>query len=1122
MPDESSPWLGLSTPRVVQLVGLGEALTLFERTWRYPAPPRLESALQLRATVELGPLASRRLGPQYAWRSETLRAATSFGFQPVGGAGLGPACACSCGAPLPCAHVCALLLDLGASEPLRAALAAGEVPDPVWLDLKARRAAFLGELQVIESASVWAPSSAARRIEGPVALELSFTDGGRDYALATRPAADEPVLHFRFRHARNRIVASDEVSGLSSDDRMLCALGRPRADGKKGMLAEARVTGLLLDLLEKSGRETQLEGLDRGLRFAPGAARVRVQRERVSSRLLAPDQRVPEARPETPGVLGPVRPGGRHEASVELDAMLGRWYVEGDGGFDVPAHEALFFAGALPYVVVPALGVAAAVHREVDMSFAEAVHRRPVVPIPQGEAGRTWQALSKLLRGKAKLPPPESVGLAARETPSFVLRIEGRPLDLVLRLDAVYATRTLTLVPDEKLSADDELRRDVELEREARATVEALGLAWSDEHRGYPARDAQAALFWTTLLPRYRAQTEGRVTVEFAAGLERVTVRPAVRATARVALVEGLLDTSLTFEAGVVQADVEALKTALRNKRNWVALDDGSVAEISQQVLSLLEETEEFGKLKAVAGTLTAKLSPHQLGRLNVWSELGLATEVDAEVAALRERLKSEVIAETPRMPSCICATLRPYQQQGLAWLQWVHALGAGAVLADDMGLGKTLTTLAMLERWREDEGSQVSLVVAPTSVAGNWLREARRFTPALKTLLLHGSDRTRDAQVIAGVDLVVTTYALLRRDLGTLRTLRFRAVVFDEAQQVKNAGAQSAQAARELDAVFRLALTGTPVENRLAELWAIVDLVNPGMLGSARAFANRYERPIALEPHGVEAHRLRSLVRPFLLRRRKREVLTELPPKEEINCEVELNAEQKRRYDTLSEALRQELAVKIAAQGLGRSGLAVLTALLRLRQMACDPRLVDPKAPAEASSKREAFLELVDALVEEGRRVLVFSQFVELLSLWRRDLDARGLRYEYLDGGTVDRDAVVERFQQGDAPLFLISLKAGGTGLNLTAADTVIHCDPWWNPAVEDQATDRAHRMGQERPVTVYRLIALGTVEDRIMLLKERKRGLADAVIADGGGALAGLTPEDLDALLGAASTHG
>ena len=512
----------------------------------------------------------------------------------------------------------------------------------------------------------------------------------------------------------------------------------------------------------------------------------------------------------------------------------------------------------------------------------------------------------------------------------------------------------------------------------------------------------------------------------------------------------------------------------------------------------------------------SARLAAHQLGRVERWVDR-FGGELDEQTTTLRARLRSLAVRTEPDLPSRLYATLRPYQLRGLAWLQFLRELGAGGVLADDMGLGKTLMTLALLARWKDDAGGAPSLVVCPTSVVGGWAKEAARFVPQLRVLVLHGPGRRAGPAEIAEADLVITTYAVLRRDIDTLARRRFRCAILDEAQNVKNPTAATSRAARRLDAQLRLALSGTPIENRLAELWSILSFANPGMLGERRAFEDRYERPITNQPGGAVAAELRALVRPFVLRRTKAEVLSDLPPKTEVDLACVFGLRQKRLYDALALALREAVKKKIETRGLARSRLSVLTAILRLRQMACDPRLVDPSVPATESAKRAAFLGLVRELVAEGRRALVFSQFVDLFTLWRADLDHEKIAYEYLDGASSDREAIVDRFQNGAAPLFLVSLKAGGAGLNLTAADTVIHCDPWWNSAVEDQATDRAHRMGQARAVTVVRLVAQGTIEDKIALLKTKKRELAIAVLGDepGEAALHGITDEDVRLLL-------
>jgi SNF2 family DNA or RNA helicase len=673
--------------------------------------------------------------------------------------------------------------------------------------------------------------------------------------------------------------------------------------------------------------------------------------------------------------------------------------------------------------------------------------------------------------------------------------------------------------PDE--AARDE-RRDVALEAAVVASLTAAGFTWSAARDAFTADDDSAVRFWRSGVAALRERNDPTISVMITASLGGVTVREPVVARLRLSRGGDLLDLALALDAGGRRVDLDAARSALTRKRRWIELDDRSLAEITDDLADLLEDTAETFP----EGAYEARLPFHQWGRVERWMTAAEA-ERDEAVTAMRARLRSLTVAAVPELPTTLRATLRPYQLQGLAWLQFLDAIGCGGILADDMGLGKTVMTLALLAWKRERDGSAPSLVVCPTSVAGNWARESARFTPGLRVVALHGaSAATRASLDLAHADLVVTTYALLRRDIERLRETPFRHVILDEAQNIKNLDAATTRAARALRARARLALSGTPVENRLTELWSIMDFCNPGMLGTHRQFEVRFEKPLAqaaLDGPGspktvsaaVVSARLRALLRPFVLRRTRAEVLDDLPPRQEVELACPLGDAHRRMYDALAVVLREEVREFARRDPFGRPGVAVFTALLRLRQMACDPRMVDGRTEV-VGSKREVFLSTVRALVAEGRRALVFSQFTELLGLWGADLAREGIAYEYLDGATVDRDGVVRRFQEGAAPLFLISLKAGGAGLNLTAADTVIHCDPWWNPAVEDQATARAHRMGQTRGVTVYRLVARGTVEERVLSMKARKRTLADAVIAgDGSAALAGITAEDIAALL-------
>ena len=465
--------------------------------------------------------------------------------------------------------------------------------------------------------------------------------------------------------------------------------------------------------------------------------------------------------------------------------------------------------------------------------------------------------------------------------------------------------------------------------------------------------------------------------------------------------------------------------------------------------------------------------------------------------------------------PAGLQATLRAYQQDGLAWMQFLREYGFAGILADDMGLGKTVQTLAHI--LAEKEAGRLdapALVVAPTSLMGNWQAEAARFAPGLRVLLLHGKERAALFGEIAGADLVLTSYALLCRDEEVLRKQRFHLLILDEAQYIKNSRARAAQVACLLSARHRLCLTGTPVQNHLGELWSQFHFLMPGLLGDEKAFNTHFRKPIEKQGDSARAHLLTRRLKPFMLRRTKDKVATELPPKTEIVLPIDLGGTQRDLYETVRVAMDRKVRDEIGRKGLAASQIVILTALLKLRQVCCDPRLLQPSSAA-GSAKLDTLMDLLDTLLSEGRKVLVFSQFTSMLALVEDELRKRGVEYALLTGSTVDRAAPVAAFQDGRVGVFLISLKAGGVGLNLTAADTVIHYDPWWNPASENQATDRAWRIGQAQPVFVYKLIARGTLEEKIQELQRRKGALADALLAPEGGLASTLDADDLQAIL-------
>ncbi|MDF3936820.1 DEAD/DEAH box helicase [Pseudomonas citronellolis] len=540
-----------------------------------------------------------------------------------------------------------------------------------------------------------------------------------------------------------------------------------------------------------------------------------------------------------------------------------------------------------------------------------------------------------------------------------------------------------------------------------------------------------------------------------------------------------------------------------------------------------------FAKLKPLLGTLSEfylgdqapvrrlRMGAPDAARLSELEELPLHWQGGSELREIAQRLR-DYRAQPAPLPEGLRAELRAYQHEGLSWMQTLRAVGASGILADDMGLGKTLQTLAhvLLEK-QAGRLTAPALVVMPTSLIPNWLDEAERFTPDLRVLALHGAGRRRDFAKIEEHDLILTTYALLPRDAEKLGKHAYHLLILDEAQNIKNAGTKAAQAARQLRAPNRLCLTGTPLENHLGELWSLFHFLLPGWLGDARQFAQHYRTPIERHGDQVRLAHLAARIRPFLLRRTKEQVASELPPKSEFIQHIELSEAQRDLYETVRLALDRKVRDEIARRGLARSRIIILEALLKLRQVCCDIRLVQKDTPpaggrsakAVTSGKLEYLLDMLEELLAEGRRVLLFSQFTSMLALIGEALQQRGVDYALLTGESRDRRAPVEDFQQGRVPLFLISLKAGGVGLNLTAADTVIHYDPWWNPAAENQASDRAYRIGQDKPVFVYKLIARGTVEEKIQLLQREKAALA-AGILEGAGTDWQLEDADIDAL--------
>lgn len=720
------------------------------------------------------------------------------------------------------------------------------------------------------------------------------------------------------------------------------------------------------------------------------------------------------------------------------------------------------------------------------------------------------------------------------QAPRFILELKGGLSQLTALLQCAYGSRIMTVgvtASDESVWLPDPEVPTRYSTRDSAAEHAALSRL---QRHGFKGPDAQGKLQLSgqngvlNFFAREFAKLQREWTVTLDEHLEQRTLKNIERVEPQFQITSSgvqWFDLCVVFSTHSGEtfspADIQRLllsgqsHTRLKNGKMAV-IDTGAVEELQEVLLDCAPEQHAQGY----------RISNTQAGFLeSTLDQSGWRVQAPTAWRDRAAKQSGEAKLVCPPLGK-LENVLRPYQKQGVAWLHFLRENGFGGILADEMGLGKTLQTLAHLRSRRREEADRLvtsaatkpDLIVCPTSLVFNWLSEAKKFTPELKVLALHGPDRHEKFQQIAGHDLVITSYALIRRDADKYRELEFDTVVLDEAQHIKNRQTQNAQAVKAVRAKHRLVLTGTPIENSVLDLWSIFDFLMPGYLGTAKDFRERYELPISKERNAEAQSRLARRLRPFMLRRLKQEVARDLPAKLEQVSFCELTSEQRTIYQQLLEATRKEVLEAVGAQGAAKSRMVALTALLRLRQVCCDLRLLNLENvnPANASGKLDLFGELLEEVVDGGHRVLVFSQFVGMLSLLKERLAAEEIEFCYLDGSTTDRASVVERFQRdGRIPVFLISLKAGGVGLNLTGADTVIHFDPWWNPAVEDQATDRAHRIGQSRVVTSYKLIARDTVEEKILLLQNRKREVIKATLGGEEEFAASLTWEEIQELL-------
>ena len=729
-------------------------------------------------------------------------------------------------------------------------------------------------------------------------------------------------------------------------------------------------------------------------------------------------------------------------------------------------------------------------------SWLRALRANRSVEIPHADADRFRKAL--LRAPIANIALPEELGWTLVDVrPRPILALESQPWTSELTGDLFF------VYDDWRISSRSEesqatlgrklIRRNREVEAGFRGRLGALGVisTWD----GFRVRLAQVenvartltAEGWTIEIDAAKVRIAGDLDIEISSGIDWFDLN--VNASfddVRIGLPELL-------------ASADANRSLLRLPDGSYGIVPGSWAESLAPVLDLGKREGDGVRFRTSQALLIDSLLQSK------------PRTMDDAFIELRQRI-TDASPEPRQEPPTLLTELRPYQRAGLGWLEFLRTTGLGGCLADDMGLGKTVQALALLEGLRANGNTTPSLVVAPRSLLFNWSAEAKRFAPQLRVIEHHGSERAKNE--FDGVDLVLTTYATMRLDIARLAETEFETIILDESQAIKNASSQVAKASRLLRGRHRLALSGTPIENHLGELWSLFEFLNPGLLGPARAF-NRTFAGKTTPPERRDA--LARGLRPLLLRRTKEQVAPELPERIEQTLYCELEGKQKTQYEELRDHYRLALLGRIKTGGIDKARMHILEALLRLRQAACDPHLIDPATDAP-SAKVELLMEELREVLDSGHRALVFSQFTSFLQIVSNTLDKERINYLYLDGKTRDRQTLVEQFQQpaGGPPLFLISLKAGGLGLNLTNADYIFLLDPWWNPAVEAQAIDRAHRIGRMKPVVAYRLIARDTVEEKILELQARKRELAESIISEDNSVLRKLEVEDLEMLLG------
>ena len=719
--------------------------------------------------------------------------------------------------------------------------------------------------------------------------------------------------------------------------------------------------------------------------------------------------------------------------------------------------------------------------------------------------------------GESRYPPGELVeGLKLEEvdlppTPCLTVRTPRQNWgsdNLIGELEFDYEGARVSSFPPGRMAVQTEqrraIRRDVRAETRAKERLDELGFRETKDFRVEPGTMEVSpkkvpAATRELVLEGWRVEAEG------------ILYRPASDFKLAVSTGMDWFELSGQVNFGTQTLPLPEILAAARRGDTIIALGDGSMGMLPEDWLKKYGLLADLG---AATEEDTLRFGKAQAGLLDALLAAQPGSKCDTAFAKVRKQLHAFEGVAPLEAPPGFQGELRPYQCEGLGWLDYLRSFDFGGILADDMGLGKTIQVLALLQRRRQRRQSKgPSLIVVPRSLVFNWMMESAKFTPKLRVLDYTGPNRHALRESFSKQDLIVTTYGTLRSDVVELSEIEFDYAILDEAQAIKNADSQAAKAARLLKARHRLAMSGTPIENHLGELWSIFEFLNPGMLGTATVFKRNAGGASGQDEQARQL--LAKALRPFILRRTKKEVVKDLPEKVELTLSCDLEPAQRKLYEDLRAHYRAAL-LKTDGKSVSGSKIEVLEALLRLRQAACHPALIDPSRIDDPSAKLDMLLPQLAEVVEEGHKVLVFSQFTSFLAIVKKKLDAEGLPYEYLDGRTRDRQERVDRFQNDPKiPIFLISLKAGGLGLNLTAAEYVYLLDPWWNPAVEAQAIDRSHRIGQTRNVFAYRLIARDTVEQKILDLQQKKRDLADAILNADNRVIQGLTRDDLEFLL-------